>query len=180
MDFETLPTERMYLRKVTAEVYRYVFENYDEAALQAFFGNITAAELARERSKNLQGLEMFGKSFLGFQLLARDTGKVLGSCGFHTWYVEHQRAEIGYALLEEGSKGKGLMTEALRVILPYGFEQMGLHRIEAFLSLENTPSLRLVQKFGFQQEGILREHYYKNGRIEDSAVFGLLRHELKL
>ena len=54
---------------------------------------------------------------------------------------------------------------------------MGLNRIEAFVSPANEPSLRLLRGFGFAEEGRLRGHYCKNGMIEDSLCFGLLRNE---
>ncbi|MND70827.1 putative ribosomal N-acetyltransferase YdaF [compost metagenome] len=71
------------------------------------------------------------------------------------------------------------MTEALKPIIQYGFETMKLNRIEAFLSPDNIPSLKLVQKFGFTKEGHLREHYNKDNKLEDSAVYSLLKSEYK-
>ena len=95
----------------------------------------------------------------------------------HVWYLDHNRAEIGYALTDNPEKSKGLMTEAMNSILKYGFEEMKLHRIEAFIGPENIPSLKLVAKFNFKKEGVLRQHYFKNDKMEDSAVFALLKDE---
>jgi len=72
------------------------------------------------------------------------------------------------------------MSEAVSTILDYGFEQMNLHRVEALIGKDNMASLSLVKKFGFTQEGILREHYFTNNTMEDSVIFGLLRHEYRL
>ena len=107
----------------------------------------------------------------------KSTEKIIGWCGFHTWYLDHFRAEIGYGLFDENFKNKGIMTEAMKAILEYGFKQMKLHRIEAFIGTYNIPSLKLVEKFGFTKEGILRNHYLKNNVLEDSAVFSLLQKE---
>ena len=69
------------------------------------------------------------------------------------------------------------MTEALTPIIAYGFSEMQLHRIEAFVGPNNSPSLNLMRKFGFTQEGQLRQHYLKDGKFEDSVVFSLLLEE---
>ena len=74
----------------------------------------------------------------------------------------------------------GYMKEALPAVLDYGFRVMGLKRVEAFLSLENTPSLKLVRSLGFKEEGTLRDHYFKDGKLEDSTVFSLLLNEYEM
>ena len=67
------------------------------------------------------------------------------------------------------------MKEAMPEVINYGFEKMGLHRIEAMVGKDNEPSLKLLHAHGFVQEGLLREHYLIDGRYEDSLVFSLLR-----
>ena len=100
----------------------------------------------------------------------------IGTCGFHKWDRRNQRAEIGYDL---GAPfwGQGYMTEALRAVLELGFTQLGLHRIEALVAVENTRSCRLLQTLGFQQEGRLRDYYCLNGMFYDHYHFALLAGE---
>jgi ribosomal-protein-alanine N-acetyltransferase len=69
------------------------------------------------------------------------------------------------------------MTEAVKPILQYGFEQMNLNRIEACTGPENVASIKILQKFGFKQEGYLRQHYYGKDQIYDSLIFSLLKAE---
>lgn len=101
----------------------------------------------------------------------------MGWCGFHTWFTKHRRAEIGYVLNHDQYKGKGNMKEALPAVLKFGFENMDLHRVEALVAPGNKPSLKLLLRSGFAQEGLLRQHYFVNGKMEDSAIFSLLRSE---
>jgi [ribosomal protein S5]-alanine N-acetyltransferase len=177
MNFTTIATKRLLLREMTPEVYRYVFNNYPDEELKYFFGLRNDEELGQKKQTWQNGLTMFNKSFLYFQLLKKDSGENIGWCGFHTWYVQHYRAEIGYTLTNETERRNGFMKEALPEIIRYGFEQMKLHRIEAFIGPGNAPSLKLVQNAGFVHEGHLREHYFKDGKIEDSVVFSLLKKE---
>jgi [ribosomal protein S5]-alanine N-acetyltransferase len=177
MNFNTITTERLFLREMNPGVYRHVFTTYTDAQLADFFGFNTAEELETKKLQFKDGFTTFNRSFLYFQLLDKQTRRVIGWCGYHTWYIQHFRAEIGYVLAKETERRKGYMKEALGEIIRYGFENMNLNRIEAFIGAENTASSRLLQRYGFQPEGTLREHYYTNGRIEDSLLFSLLKGE---
>ena len=113
-----------------------------------------------------------------WDLIDKETRNVIGNCGFHNWLPEHERAEIGY-FLREDCRGKGFMLEALNTILEFGFHQMKLNRIEAFISPDNHPSIYLVERLGFIREGQLRAHYKFGGRIHDSVVYSLLKTDAK-
>jgi ribosomal-protein-alanine N-acetyltransferase len=177
MDFVYLHTNRLKLRKVTPEVYLYVFNNYSSDQLKLFWGVNDDEELGKLRSRIDKGLTTFNKSFLYFYLIDKTNDKVIGVCGYHTWYVDHNRAEIFYHLMNEENKRKGIMSEAIQAVIEFGFNQMNLHRIEALIGPNNIASLSLVKKNAFALEGHLREHYCKDGKMEDSLVFSLLRHE---
>jgi ribosomal-protein-alanine N-acetyltransferase len=177
MEFEILETERLLLRKLTPESYDFAFGNYSDEALKVFFGCRDENELAEERKKFEQRLCMYRKSFLVFQLIDKVTGVVIGWCGYHTWYLLHHRAEIGYILSDESKRRQGLMKEALYIVIQYGFEKMGLRRIEALTSPDNVASIQLINAMGFVPEGRLREHYLVGENMEDSLVFSLLARE---
>lgn len=179
MHFETLTTEHLCLRQLCPEVFDYIYKAYSDDALMDFLGLESAEALEKEKEKYRKGLSTFNKSFSYFQIIDKKTEKIIGWCGFHTWYLDHDRAEIGYGLYDEHFRGKGIMTEAMKPIIHYGFHKMNLNRIEAFISPNNNASLRLIEKFGFAQEGLLSEHYQKDGIMEDSAVFSLLQRNYK-
>src|SRR5689334_14082473 len=114
---QIIKTERLLLRALTPEIYNEVFSTYTEDGLMKFFGCRTSAELEEERKRNTQGLRMYKRSFLSFQLIEKEGGDVIGSCGFHSWYLTHFRAEIGYGLSDDAHKRKGYMKEALPAVL---------------------------------------------------------------
>jgi len=177
MTFQVLETENLILRKITPEVYDFLFRSLSEAEIKTFLGLETDGQFAKEKEKFSKGMATYNRSFVNFQIIDKKTNKIIGACGFHTWYTEHARAEIGYNLNGDQYKGKGVMTEALKAIVRYGFEEMKLNRIEALIAPHNEPSLRLVQKLGFVKEGHLRQHYYKNNIMEDSFFFALLKQD---
>jgi ribosomal-protein-alanine N-acetyltransferase len=177
MQFETIETERLLLRKITPEIRTAIFTQYPDNEARTWFGLQTDEDYAREKEKVQKGLTTFNRSFLYFMLVDKTSNETIGWCGYHTWYTDHRRAEIGYGLNEDVYKAKGLMSEAIRPILDYGFEHMNLNRIEAFIGPFNQASIRLVEKFHFVHEGLLRQHYIKGLNIEDSLVYSLLREE---
>ena len=174
MQTNILNTDRLMLRLINPEIYTQVMTTYNDEAIKKYFGITTTIELEQEKARFRQGMTMAGRSFLYFHLLEKQTKEVMGWCGYHTWFIQHRRAEIGYVLNEERFKGKGYMKEALPPVINYGFATMNLHRIEALIAPANEPSLRLVKYLGFTREGLLREHYLKSGKMEDSVVFSLL------
>lgn len=89
---------------------------------------------------------------------------------------EHLQAELSFWVAVE-AWGRGLMTEALRAVLPYGFETLGLNRLYAYQMLRNPASGRVLGKSGFTREGLLRERVRKWGRFEDVALWAILRRD---
>lgn len=172
-----LETERLLLKEVSPEILDEVFTTMTDDEIIKFLGLSGTEELATDRRKWEGGYTTYLISMKQFLLEDKSTGQIIGKGGFHNWYAEHNRSEIGYMMTDESAKNKGYMKEALKAMLDYGFEQMGLQRIEAFIGTANEPSQKLVKRYGFKKEGVLRSHFFKNGKLEDSVCFGLLKDE---
>lgn len=172
-----LETERMLLKAVTPELYEYLMTNKTDDELKAFFGYATDRELAPEKLRHEKSMVCYYQTFRRFVMVDKASGTTIGQCGYHKWYNDHNKAEIGYALNNENIKRKGYMGEALSPIVAHGFNEMQLHRIEAFTSPQNIASIKLLTNQGFQYEGVMRGHYLKNGVYEDSACYALLKEE---
>lgn len=177
MQFEELHTERMILRRLVPETYAHIYAHFSDEELLEFLGLDSLETLAKEKEKFAKGMATHNRSFVHFLLVDKTSGKVIGACGYHTWCTDHHRAEIGYGMFGDDFKKQGLMSEALKPIIAYGFNVMELNRIEAMVAPENVASLKLIDKMGFVREGLLRKHYFKNGVMEDSVAFSLLKEE---
>jgi RimJ/RimL family protein N-acetyltransferase len=88
----------------------------------------------------------------------------------------HPRGDIGY-VIRRAAWGHGYATEAARLVIAFGFEQLGLHRIGATCAPENLASVRVLEKLGMRREGQLRQHVLAHGAWRDSLVYGVLRDE---
>jgi len=82
-------------------------------------------------------------------------------------------AEIGY-WIESGVAGRGFMTEAVSALVGYGFDELGLHRLELRAARGNIASIRVAEKLGFQREGVAREASRAASGWLDMELFGLL------
>ena len=104
--------------------------------------------------------------------------KVIGSIGvFRQVNIHRQTAELGYYIAEE-YWGKGIMTEAVKQICEYVFENSDIIRIYAEPFAYNAASCRVLEKAGFQSEGTLRCNAVKNGKVIDMKMYSLLKPDL--
>jgi ribosomal-protein-alanine N-acetyltransferase len=88
-------------------------------------------------------------------------------------YGVAQTGQIGYWIGERYA-GRGLMLEALGLLISYTFETLRLHRIEAACIPDNLRSLRLLEKAGFRREGLLRSYLRINGVWQDHYLYALI------
>jgi [ribosomal protein S5]-alanine N-acetyltransferase len=173
-NFPQLETERLTLRQTTYKDAEAIFAIFSDPKVTQFhnldtFVHIDEAIATIERRK--KGFERD----LGIRWgIARKQDNVLiGSCGF-TWIKEANAAEIGYELSSQFWK-QGIMSEALRSILHYGFENKGLDFVVAKVMLENLASKKLLEKLGFSSQGILKQHGFWKGKHHDLERFVLTK-----
>ncbi len=104
----------------------------------------------------------------------KETERVVGTCGYEYWLYDQYRAEIGYSLSPE-FWNKGIMSEAIKEVVKYGFEDMDLNRIEAICHCDNVASHRVLEKNGFINEAFLKQHTHSRGNFFDVFLFSKLR-----
>ena len=90
--------------------------------------------------------------------------------------VYKKTAEIGY-WIGEGFWGKGIASEAVRLLTAYGFKVLGFVRIFSGVFEYNVASMKVLEKSGFKKEAIFKDAIYKNGKIYDEHRYYLLNRE---
>ena len=103
----------------------------------------------------------------------RATQRFIGTAGYFFWDEPHRRAEMHYCLSKD-FWGQGLMTETITAIITFGFERMGLHRVEAKCFPDNAGSEKVLRKVGMQYEGLMRDGLFAKGIFHDLKTFALL------
>ncbi|MGI6692303.1 MAG: GNAT family N-acetyltransferase [Limnochordia bacterium] len=107
----------------------------------------------------------------------KPSDRVIGTVGFSD-FDHFSRAELGYELSMDYWH-RGIMFEALRAVVPFGFNEIEMHRIQASCFPENEASIKLLERLGFKREGLLRKYSYIKHRDawEDCLVMALLKEE---
>ena len=145
MKFEYLETDRLRLRKLTPEVYDYVYTHFNKAEIMSFIGLKNEDAFAADKARYEKGLKAYDRTFPNFSLIIKATEEVIGITGFVRHYPDHFRAELGYSLFDDQYKNKGFMFEATRPMISYCFQKMGLTRIEAMVGPNNIPSIKILE-----------------------------------
>ena len=170
-----ITTPRLILKSITPAIIHELFNTKSEEEINSYFGYADAYDYYKIMHE--KGMETHRISMFYFLLIDKKSGSPIGECGFHSWNTTHNRAEVFYYMKNENYKRKGYMTEALKVVLKFGFTTLGLHRIEALIAADNEASLKLLLRYGFSIEGTMREDYVVNGKNEDSDCYSLLKWE---
>ena len=106
-----------------------------------------------------------------------DTEGPIGAIGLETREADYRHsAEIGY-WLGKPFWGRGIMTTAAKAVTAYGFETLGLMRIDTHVKAGNGASARVLEKAGYQREGLLRKVMLKEGAPVDHLLFAILRED---
>lgn len=175
-NFPTLETERLILRKLRLEDAKDLFEYASDKEVTKYVtwephksieDSVNLIKFTHERYEKREGI-IWG-------IVCKENKKVIGTCDISP-VTKHFRAEIAYALSRD-YWGKGIMTEAVKEAIKFGFEKMNLNRIQAMCIPENIGSYRVMEKVGMKYEGLIREYMYIKGKFQDLKLYSILRRE---
>jgi ribosomal-protein-serine acetyltransferase len=110
----------------------------------------------------------------GFVIMANDS--MIGRIGLYNIDMHNRNASIGY-WLDQQWMGKGIITNACKELVTYGFKHLQLNRIEIRCGTENYKSQAIPERLGFKREGVIRQAEYVNNRFIDLYVFSMLKEE---
>lgn len=149
-----LETERLLLRRMLVGD---CYDMYEYARLAEVTKHLTWSphpnvEYTKEYLAYLSHHYQLG-DFYDWAVILKEENKMIGTCGFTRFHFPHDSAEVGY-VINPKYRGRGIAPEALSEVLRFGFEMIGLHRIEAKYMLGNEASRRVMEKVGMHFEGV--------------------------
>ena len=100
--------------------------------------------------------------------------KYVGNMGLHRINKDHNSAMIGYWIASE-YQGRGIMTDCVRTLTSYGFNEHGLNRIYILCAVGNKKSRAIPERLGYKLEGILQDAVCLYGVYHDEAVYGMVK-----
>lgn len=113
-------------------------------------------------------------------LILKDDPKqrVIGSVGLIPVNPQHRTFELGYALSEE-HWGKGLIAEAAKPLINYGFKHFAMERLQCRCDILNPQSSRVMEKLGMHYEGTLKASMYLKGKPRDMHMYSIVKSEFR-
>ena len=172
--FPNLETERLLLRRVNENDANEIFALRSNPETMKYIPR----PLVKSIDDALEHITMIDAKIesnegINWAITYKDNPKLIGIIGHYRIKPEHFRAEVGYMLLPEYN-GKGIISEAIKEVVNYGFNAMKLHSIEAIIDPENFGSERVLQKCGFVKEAHLKENEFYEGRFLDTVIYSIL------
>lgn len=109
-------------------------------------------------------------------IVLSETGEQVGGCGLMPRRLPYREWELGYVLRRD-LWGNGLVPEAARAVVEFGFRHLDAHRIFALIDPDNRGSIRVAEGLGMRHEGTWRRDSWIHGEWRDTRVYALLENE---
>jgi ribosomal-protein-alanine N-acetyltransferase len=172
--FPILKTERLDLVEIKQSHLTDLYKLFGDENVTRFY-NLLPLTNEQEAQKSIDWFQSRFKDKLGIRwgISIKGQQNIIGTIGFNNFTKRH-RANIGYDLQTE-HWNNGYITEALKTVINFGFDQLEINRIEAEVMQGNIISEKVLDKLNFKNEGVLREWMFWNDKHYDMTMFSLLK-----
>lgn len=173
--FKKLIGERIYLSPLNvedAEKYVEWFCDFKTADGIAKSGKMMTVEAEKEWLEN-----SIKNNDMNFAIVNLENEELIGTCGFNSIDHQDRTGIVGIFIGEEKYRSNGYGTEALRILLDYGFNYLNLNNIMLTVKSFNERAINCYKKVGFKEFGKRRESYYLNGKYYDDVYMDILSKE---
>ncbi len=177
--FKNLETERLLLRRLAETDVAEILELRSNPETMKFIPR----PIAKTKEEALAHFKMIDDKIennegINWAITLKGNPKLIGIIGHYRIQPENHRCEIGYMILPQYN-GQGIVTEAIKVVLEYGFTDLQMHSIEAVIDPENKASERVLQKNGFVKEAHIIENELWDGKFWDTVIYSILKRNFK-
>lgn len=178
--FPKLQSDTLFLRQLRESDVQEVFELKSDAEAMKH----DPRPLATTRQYAMDHIHKVNKGIknnksISWAVTLKGEDKLIGLIGYVRIQPQNFRAEIGY-VLHPDFRRKGFMTEALKLVLDYGFNVLKLNSVIAVIDASNNPSEQLLIKHQFVKEAHLKENIFFGGQFLDTVIYSLLVKKYRL
>ncbi len=117
------------------------------------------------------------RDFVVFTIYHKADKRPIGNVGFGRIKWIDRNANIFGTIGETEYWGRGIIVEATKLLIKYGFTELNFHKIYAGVFSPNARSLRAAEKLSFEKEGIIKEAVYVDGKYHDEHKFALFKRD---
>lgn len=172
-----LETERLVLRKITrtdaSDMYEY--SSVPEVSEYLTWSPHESLAYTKKYIKYIISQYKNGE-YLDWAITLKNSGKMIGTCGFTSVDINNSSVEIGY-VLNVNYHNNGYATEAVKELLEHTFTYLDFNRVVARVMEGNNASVKLLDKFGFRHEGTGVDELYVKGKFVNVMHFALCKNE---
>lgn len=166
--------ERIYLEILDPE---HLSEDYlswmNDPAVLHFLANPNATHTASDLKDFVRQMNQSIDNYL-FGVCLKETGRHIGNIKIGNIHPVHKHADVGLIIGDKALWGKGLATEAIRLVVNYAFDILKLHKLFAGILEHNKGSLKAFLKAGFKEAGCYKKHCRVDGEYCDSYIVEIL------
>ncbi|MDK8190263.1 GNAT family protein [Paenibacillus sp. UMB7766-LJ446] len=172
-----METKRIYLRPFESTD----VDGYFPGLFDAEMRRLTGTQNSFTRSQVERYIENAAQDDSRLMLLIalQENDQVIGDIALMDMHTKNRSAHIRIAIDNTENQGKGYGSEALLLMLDYGFGICNLHRIELEVYAFNQRAIRTYEKLGFQREGVRRDALFYNHQYHDAIQMSILEDEFR-
>ena len=169
--FQKIKGDRVYLSPVNTDDAELYTKWLNDERVSVNLGNYKTMISVQSEKKILENFASEGQVYA---IVLYDGDTLIGNIGLHEIDGVNRKATVGLFIGEARHRGKGYGTEALRLMVRYGFKTLNLHNIMLKVNADNNAGIACYQKAGFREFGRRRESTYKDGRYLDTVYMEIL------
>jgi RimJ/RimL family protein N-acetyltransferase len=175
MTMKFLEGERLYLRPLVVDDLDRCLRWINDPEILRFLGR--KHPMSREMEQEWLAKQYKDERHTNFAIILKDGDRHIGNCGLDSADLWNRNASFGILIGEKDCWHQGYGPEAARLVLEFGFAELGFHRIYLTVFSFNERAQRAYAKTGFVHEGTRREDYYRHGEFHDTHIMSILESE---
>jgi ribosomal-protein-alanine N-acetyltransferase len=166
------------LRQPRSEDAQGFFEISQDKEAMKYYGvsGASFANVADAQGQVEWCISQFSKNAGRWIITEKNQDQYIGDIGFYDYIDSHKRVELGYRLSRK-YWGKGIVTNFIKLLVPWGISDLGYNRIEAMVDARNIGSKIVLKKNKFQFEGTLRDYEFEHGHFVDLEMYSMLKRD---
>ncbi|MCL2532247.1 MAG: GNAT family N-acetyltransferase [Oscillospiraceae bacterium] len=176
--FEKIPGERLFLSPRNPDDAETYAKWLNDPAMTVLAGGYTQIHSSDAARKHLED-DATRSNAHWYSIVLREGERLIGNINLGKINPESRNAELGIFIGEQADRGCGYGTEAVRLMLGYGFHTLNLHNIKLEVFADNAQGIACYEKVGFREFGRRREAEFHGGRYFDVVCMDILSSEFR-
>ncbi len=171
------PCPNVELRKIEKDDMKDIYRWFSDREFLKYYDYVPPIPLSEaEVDKIFDDYEKNEESDV-FSVRLIENNQIIGIAGYDDIVKENKVATLFIGIGDKNIRGRGYGSEALSLLLEYGFNDLNFHRIQLNVLEFNHAAIALYEKAGFIKEGTYREFVLRDERRYDLYLYGILRSE---